>query len=466
MQIDPARRGKMPKVDPARPFRSGRITGWRLGMPGGLALATPAVTGGRVFLGGGFGSYEFYAFDADTGDMLWQHQTTDDGPTAAVIEDEYVVFNTESCELEVVTVEGKPVWKKWLGDPLMSMPAVDKGKLYMAYPDSHHGGDHYIACFDLKTGAQYWRSPIAGDIITAPVLIDDRVYLTTLEGTIYCFDQFDGNLLWREAKNATSAPVVVGGQCYFSQRLEVPVTDGCQGMQQTEHCAARGVQAASATVPFAATARVADYLDHAKRRRRSPQYRAYEAADAGVGFASHKGSAKIAQAMKNLGQAHVSGVWAYQGSKPFLSKGRLFSPMGDTLQCVAVETGELVWSKKVVQQPHSGEELLDSVLTPPALVNDKAFIGTSSGEVHCLAAETGESLWSAHVGEPILFQPAVAHGRVYLVTQLGGLFCLETGDPSDDGWLMWGATPAHNGLPDFSAEPVFADGGKILLEPA
>ena len=30
-------------------------------------------------------------------------------------------------------------------------------------------------------------------------------------------------------------------------------------------------------------------------------------------------------------------------------------------------------------------------------------------------------------------------------TQAGSLFCLETGDPGDDGWLMWGAGPNHNG---------------------
>ena len=44
------------------------------------------------------------------------------------------------------------------------------------------------------------------------------------------------------------------------------------------------------------------------------------------------------------------------------------------------------------------------------------------------------------------FQPAVAQGRIYVPTRFGTLFCLETGDPGDDGWHMWGATPAHNGL--------------------
>jgi outer membrane protein assembly factor BamB len=151
--------------------------------------------------------------------------------------------------------------------------------------------------------------------------------------------------------------------------------------------------------------------------------------------------------MKNLGHGTVAGVWAYQGSKPFLYQGRLFSGMGDTLSCVDPTSGTVYW-KKVVHQPEQGEEAkLDSVLTPPVLVNDKLFLGTTVGEVICLAATTGEVLWKVDIGEPVIFQPAVAQGKLYVSTAVGSLFCLDTGDPRDDGWLMWGANSAHNGVP-------------------
>jgi outer membrane protein assembly factor BamB len=81
-------------------------------------------------------------------------------------------------------------------------------------------------------------------------------------------------------------------------------------------------------------------------------------------------------------------------------------------------------------------EILDNVLTPPAAVNGKLFVGTILGEVCCLAAGSGEVLWRDALDEPVIFQPAVVGGRVYAATGAGSLFGIETGDPRDDGWPM------------------------------
>jgi Ca-activated chloride channel family protein len=430
------------------PFQTkgGAIRGWKVAIPGGRPLATPAVACELVFLGGGFGSYDFYALDAETGGTAWRYRTTDDGPTAAVVCDGHVAFNTECCALEVLTVAGRAVWKRWLGDPLMSMPAAGGGRVYVAYPDSCGDRQHYLAAFDLRTGREAWRRRLGGEVITAPVLAEEHVYLATLDGTLSCFRQDDGMLLWQEAMNATSAPVVWKGRCYFSQRHEVPAgRAGGGASQQAEYLAARGRGANAETLSFSCTATTADYLDYAKRRRKSPHDLACEWADEAAGFGAHKGGAKMAQAMGNLGKGHVSAVWAHQGAKPFLWRGRLYSALGDALHCVDPETRAPYWKRALHE--HAGQaELLDATLTPPAVVNGKVFLGTLGGELCCLSAWSGDLLWSVRVGEPVLFQPAVARGRVYATTQGGNLFCLETGDPDDDGWLMWGAGPDHNGL--------------------
>jgi outer membrane protein assembly factor BamB len=276
------------------------------------------------------------------------------------------------------------------------------------------------------------------------VLADDEVYFSTLDGTLYCCSQNDGSLIWSEHCNATSSPVVVEKKCYFSQREEVVPNEGEPGVQQTEHCARRASASRAKTRRYRSTSRKADYLDFTKRQARSARHAAYAAYDAHVGFAASKGSAKIAQAMRNLGHGHVSGLWAFQGSKPFFSKGRLFASMGDAVYCVDADSEQLVWKRHLAGA--ADDEPVDSVVTPPALVNGKVFVCTATGGVFALSADSGEIVWRADVGEPVLYQPAIARGRVYVPTQLGALYCLETCDLDDDGWLMWGATPSHNGL--------------------
>jgi outer membrane protein assembly factor BamB len=406
------------------------------------------VVDGRVFIGGGFGSYDFYAFKAEDGTLDWQYQTSDDGPTAAVVEDDHVVFNTESCELEVLTVHGTPVWKKWLGDPLMSMPAVGGGRVYMAYPDSMGDHRHYMACFDLRTGQEYWKAPIEGEVITAPVLAEGHVHFSTLDGTLYRLRQDDGHTEWKEPRNATSSPVVWEGECYFSQRHEVAdEAAGQGGAYQTEHLGTWRFKERLYR-HYAATSRKADYLDHDKRRIGSPIYQASAHKDSVVGFSQWKGDSKMYQAMANLGKGHVHAIWAYQGSKPFVSKARLYAAQGDTVSSADPRSDHVFWKKTVGPTHADDQELLDSPLTPPAIANGKLFFGSVNGEIHCLRADSGDELWSVPIGEPVVFQPAVAQGRIYFGTDSGSLISIETGDPRDDGWLMWGADAAHNGRLD------------------
>jgi len=265
---------------------------------------------------------------------------------------------------------------------------------------------------------------------------------------MHCFAQADGKHLWTEKKNATSSPVVWNNECYFSRRQEVTLAQAGKAMtQQTEELALMRGGApgeARASRSFTGTRYRADYLDASKRKEAGAEA-ANTKNDEAVGFAESKGAFRSGAAA-NIGQATVAGVWSYQGSKPFISNGLLFSAMGDTVTCVDPKTEKVVWKKTLSHPDAADKELLNSVLTPPALVHDKLFLGTTYGHLVCLSVQSGEVLWDIEIGEPIQFQPAVAKGRVYVSTSTGSLYCVETGDPGDDGWLMWGGNAAHNGL--------------------
>ncbi len=312
-------------------IEAGKLKGWKVQLPENLPLASPAIADGALFIGGGFGSYSFYALDAYSGNLKWAVRTGDDGPTAAVVQKGRVLFNTESCILYCLDANnGHELWNWWLGDPLMSQPGAYEDKVYIAYP-SNTG--HRLACLALGDGAVEWTQSIVGELISAPVINDGAVYATCLEGTVYKFDYGKGNLAWVKQNKGTSAPFVYNDQVYFSMRTEkteagqTVIHEGLGGMG--------GGSGEMTTVPMAETK--ADYLDVSKQAKGAAVDK-QAALDSAVGFSTAPASAKMEQASGNLGVSSVSGVWSYQGSRPVIKDGISYNAQGDKARAVDVGT--------------------------------------------------------------------------------------------------------------------------------
>jgi Ca-activated chloride channel family protein len=460
-----------PELTPVNFRTADGKTGWVVRIPGNRPLATPAYSNGRVFIGGGYGSHEFYAFDAKTGKMVWKTNTGDDGPTAAVIEDGLVAFNTESCTLVVVDEKtGKMVWQEWLGDPLMSQPAVSKGRLYMAYPKGQRGhanvlpkshvsqsaaanigvpkpvqqapqqnaqdeqGSHRLLCADLRTGKHLWERAISSDVISAPVVSDGKVYATTFDGTSYSFDAATGELVWKKENAGTSAPVIVGDDVHITQKEE---RDGeaYEGLQRLD---ARG--GAAQRTALSASAK-ADYLGRNKGGGVAIQKEAQASLDSSVGFGNAPAAAELGRANNHVGVNTVVGGWAYQGSRAAYSKGKMLNAQGRYLNSVNADDGRFAWRAEV----SGGGLAADAqVFSPPALGEDFLYLASSLGHLLSVGQKDGRPGFMYHFGEPMVFQPALAEGGVYVGTSSGLLICLKTGSADADGWYAWGGNGEHN----------------------
>src|SRR5439155_16446909 len=146
-------------------------------------LATPAVAAGKVFIGGGFGSSEFYALDAQTGASAWTHRPRQEyhydeiyggsSPTAAVVDGEHVVFNTRFGEPVILTLDGKDLSRRGpMYVPsfnfLVSIPALVEGKVYASSTRAEEmykpNAPRHLVCFDVAAGRELWKHKIAGDV--------------------------------------------------------------------------------------------------------------------------------------------------------------------------------------------------------------------------------------------------------------------------------------------------------------
>ncbi len=438
-------------------------TGFAIKLPSGAPIPTPTVYKGKLFVSGGFHSKEYYCFDAVTGKLEWAMDLDDDGPTSAVCDDDIAVFNTESCTIFALDIKtGKQLWSYFLGDPLTSTPTIANGVVFTSYPANGGGGgepnqnlkkglpkkvdkpdnkqrpsaSHVFVALELKTGKILWQKWIDSDVMSAPVAVDDEVYATSFAGTVYKFKQKAGDIISVHRSRATSAPVIVGKNVYWTQRADKGKDEKC-----AEEIA--GLDREKTTQTFAAAKRIAEYLDGSVQDKS-----AFKAAglmlDAKNGFAGGApAAANPTAAYKNIGQANVCTMQGFQGSRILNYRNANYNCMGDELINTDPKDGKLRWKVKI-----NGDLAKQGghLAAPPAAAGGQLFLATVQGDILQVDPEKGTTTKTYKVGAPIRSQPAIEGGRIYVGTQDGRVICIDTGDARFTGWCTWGANMAHTNI--------------------
>ncbi len=449
---------------PPTKFRAGHVTarqlpasavtrterGFSVKLPANAPVPTPTVSNGRVFVSGGFHSKEYFCFDAKTGALRWGINLDDDGPTSAVVEDDVVVFNTESCTVFAVDANtGKQLWSLWLGDPLLTTPTIANGIVFTSYPAAGHAPapqnktpkkyvppTHVLGAFELKTGKILWQRWIDSDVMSAPIAVGKVLYATSFSGTVYMFDQATGKVLSAVKQRATSAPIVANGRMFLSARI-----DGMD--EQLAREALRALSTSGRSVSYEVQARKAEYLDRSVQAGSDYEEKGV-AMDAMNGFGgAAPAAANAAAGLANIGQGRVSTLQAFQGSRGMSMPGNNFNTMGDELVCTDPVSGATRWAVKIDGDLRRAGGFLAS---SPAAAGGFVFIATLKGEVLRIDPADGKIAERYAVASPIRSQPAIVGGRIYVGTQDGRLVCIDTGKAAYDGWSTWGGNAAHTGV--------------------
>ena len=290
--------------------------GW-FARPAHQRLLTPIYGDGRVYVGGGFSSNTVYAFDARDGERQWTASAPDGGPSAAILEDDKILFNTESCTLFAVdAATGRRRWSRWLGDPLMSQPTAGNGLVFSGHIlDGQSPGDlqpgttgfgvgdgrrYGFTAMSLANGRPRWTRRIDGDVMNAAILDGDDVYLTTMRGTVYRMSQRTGVVRWRRSLHATSAPWIEGESVHVTVRRR---DDG----EVTE----RALVLAKAD-----------------------------------GQTEHEFDPVSARFVAGRPDPDVMRGWAYEGSRATVVDGRVYQTIGNEVHCRDANTRELLWRRR------------------------------------------------------------------------------------------------------------------------
>jgi Ca-activated chloride channel family protein len=366
---------------------------WVTRTPDSLQLPAVAYGDGKVFVSGGFETYSFYALDAREGHILWRAEDLpDNGPTAPIYEDDRVIFNTESCTLVALDARsGKRLWSRYLGDPTLAQPSAAGGLVFASHPSAPAGG-YALSAFRARSGAQVWTTAIDGELLAAPIVDGDSVYASTVAGTTYRVLRANGRPMWSRPLRATSAPWIADGALYLSRRE--------RGGREAEVV----VAADSGRVVRAHAAVTAPYL---------------------------------ADVPGDVGDWKK--LWAFEGSRPVVAGGVRYVARGGLVEAADPESGAPHWIRR--DGSARGARSLGTV----ALAGPEVVVATRRGRLYGLDVDTGYTLWAYDIGHPVLAEPIVARGWIYVATQDGLVVALEVADATLDGWHMFGGNPRHNG---------------------
>jgi outer membrane protein assembly factor BamB len=255
--------------------------------PGGGAYggSSPAINNGRIYFGSG--NRYLYCIDEITGSLIWSYQT-DFGPVRNYgIQSSPAVVNGRvfvgACDGYIYAFnESQPsaplanyFWRTNLFDAVFASPAVAYGRVYIGsgYYNYNEGtGSHTLFCLDELTGSVIWSFLTGSDILSSPAIAYDSVYFTSADGKlysveanssgptpnhywnatigdswsspsvgdgkvvvgsrgnnrIYCYDAFNGNLLWDHpaGDDVYSSPAIADGKVLIIVR----------GSPQTIYC--------------------------------------------------------------------------------------------------------------------------------------------------------------------------------------------------------------------------------------
>ena len=211
---------------------------WRkdLGMP---IINAPVVNGGRIFVS--THDNHFYALAQSDGRQLWDNQGIAESAgilasTNAAVSGETVIAPYTSGEIFALRVQnGQVGWSDVLSrsghvtalsqlDDIAGRPVIDRGVVYAI---SQSG---LMAAFSINTGERLWSRDIGG--IQTPWAAGDYVYVLDNNARLICLTRKEGKVRWihqlpqYENPKDKEDPIIWAGPVLVSDRLVMTSSNG------------------------------------------------------------------------------------------------------------------------------------------------------------------------------------------------------------------------------------------------
>ncbi len=410
----------------------------------GSMLFSGSYYDGKFFRGGTHDN-TLYAFDADTGEILWTFSPqTYDGYFCVGTATAYGMvysLNKDGFLYALNVTNGDVVWKYQGPSTLMfpGTPTVADGKIYATTGQSASytgaGGTPEFSSLNAYTGEVIWQLPVEAYAPRESVVVAyGNLYM--IPGSVTkAVDSISG-----EEYDTAGQVWAFGPQSWLNYR------------QNPAHTAAAQSGPTNLALLWNYTTNGAVSS--------SPSM-----ADGRVYFGSQD---KNVYAL----DAQTGGfIWKYPTesrilSSPAISNGKVYiGPDDGYVYALDAEDGSLIWKTFAGGYVEANFASLVRIKSSPTIVGGRVYVGSLDKKVYSLDAVNGNILWTYETLGYITSSPAVSEGAVYIVSQepdSGMLYKLDAAT----GEVIWKKSLPYfvtlGGGTDMHASPVVAE-GKVIV---
>ena len=280
--------------------------------------------------------------------------------------------------------------------------AVDGGRVYAT------NGYGHVAALDAATGAAVWTVRPGGPLRGAPTVADGSVYVISQDNQIFALKAADGTTAWSAAAALEVAGVFGNGSPAVDRGTVVAgFSSGELNAYRYENGRQVWQDALSRTSISTGVAALSD-ID------------ADPVIAGGIVYALGQGGRMVALDLtsgQRVWELNMAGI-----STPWVAGDWLFA-VNDKAQLIAVQrlTGKIRWINQLPRWEKEKKKTGLIVYSGPVLAGNRLIIAGSNGALINVDPANGSFQSQTSAGGGVRFQPVVAGGTLFLLTDRGRL---------------------------------------------
>ena len=280
--------------------------------------------------------------------------------------------------------------------------AVDGGRVYAT------NGFGFVAALDAATGAVAWTVRPGGPLRGAPTVADGSVYVISQDNQIFALKAADGSTAWSAAAALEVAGVFGNGSPAVDRGTVVAgFSSGELNAYRYENGRQVGQDALARTSISTGVGALSD-ID------------ADPVIANGIVYALGQGGRMVALDLtsgQRVWELNMAGI-----ATPWVAGDWLFA-VNDKAQLIAVQrlTGKIRWINQLPRWLKEKKKDGQISYFGPVLAGDRLIVAGSNGALINIDPATGAIQSQTSAGGGIRFQPVVAGGSLYLLTEEGRL---------------------------------------------